>query len=194
MGALHVFQVLLFLKVKHGKLLALNMYLLGLLPMAFTRLLLNICYIYGFTIFPMIISLSTLVGDYCLNEYFKQFYGIAGIALATSIMNVVRLALYLILIEYKIKLHMDYKELLSFCARYIAQVALFGVPFYMIYTYFYAFLHQASWTFSLSFMQISAEFFIDGIGLWFWVGPLVCSYLLALYFTRSWFGIKVIYL
>ena len=172
---------------------ALNMYLLGLLAMAFTRLLLNICYIYGFTIVPMIISLSTLVGDYYLNEYFKPHYGIAGIALATSIMNFVRLALYLILIEYKIKLHMDYKELFSFLVRYALQVVLCGVPFFWAYTAIYRFLQQAIFDISLRFVHLNAAFFIDGLGLWFWVGPIVCSYLLVLYFTRSWFGIKVSY-
>lgn len=173
---------------------ALNMYLIGLLPMAFTRLLLNICYIYGFTIVPMMISLSTLVGDYYLNEYFKQFYGIAGIALATSIMNFVRLALYLVLIEYKIKLHMDYKELFSFLARYIAQVGICAMPFLWIYTIYYGFLEQAAFDISLGFMHLNAAFFIDGLGLWFWVGPLVLGYLLMIYFTRSWFNIKVIYI
>lgn len=173
---------------------ALNMYLLGLLAMAFARLLLNICYIYGYTIVPMIISLSTLVGDYYLNEYFKQFYGIAGIALATSIMNFVRLGLYLILIEYKIKLHMNYKELVSFLVRYIVQVVLCGLPFFWAYKIFYGFLERAAFEFSLGFVQIKPAFFTDSLGLWFWVGPIVCSYLLVLYFTRSWFGIKVSYI
>ncbi len=173
---------------------ALNMYLIGLLPMAFTRLLLNICYIYGFTIVPMIISLSTLVGDYYLNEYFKSFYGIAGIALATSIMNFVRLALYLILIEYKIKLHMNYKELCSFLVRYALQVAFCSVPFFLMYKTLYASFQQTAFEVSLGFIHFNGAFFIDGLGLWFWVGPLVCGYLLTLYFTRSFFAIKIMYI
>jgi len=142
----------------------------------------------------MIISLSTLVGDYYVNEYFKQFYGIAGIALATSIMNFVRLALYLILIEYKIKLHMNYKELVSFLIRYGFQVFVCGWPFFLSYTFLYRLLEFANFSFYVGFLHLKPEFFINNVGLWLWVGPLVCAYLLVIYFTRAWFGIRVSYI
>jgi peptidoglycan biosynthesis protein MviN/MurJ (putative lipid II flippase) len=173
---------------------ALSMYLIGLLPMAFTLLLLNICYIYGYTFVPMIISLSTLAGDYYLNEFFKQYYGIAGIALATSIMNFVRLILYLILIEYKIKLHMNYAQLFSFLIRYSIQVIALGAVFFGCYKAIFQAWQAAAFDASLGFVHLTPSFFLDGLGLWIWVGPLVALYLGSLYFTRTWFKIEVMYL
>lgn len=169
-------------------------YLIALPFMANNRFLLNVCYIYKITFAPVIIAIVTTACNYFLNKMLISSMGTVGLALGTSIACILQTIFYIILIHYKVDIKIDGTKFITFFLNYLIQLTLTSSIFYALYHFCYTLIAQQTFTKEFIFFTINQSFFIDGLGFWFWIGPLCLLYLATLYGTKKWFRIDIFYL
>ncbi len=156
--------------------------LLGLFFFAINKILLNVYYSLHHTVIPAIIAVGAVTTNIFLNWFLISYLQAVGLALATTVAAILQtLFLYGILYFFGINLYLTH--LLAFCIKYVGQIIVVGIGFIATY-----------WTIITLFSLGSLSFFIDSIGFWLWVGPLSGLFMLTLYVTRTWFGIRVLFL
>lgn len=155
----------------------------GLFFFAINKIILNVYYSLHHTVVPAIIAVSSVIINTFLNWLFIDSMQAAGLALATTTAVCVQSLLLFGGLHYYLGLHLYLPSLLLFFARYCIQLVTIGVVFIVLY-------HGIVYGLFFS----SAFFFIDSFGFWIWVTPLSMLFMLMLYMTRSWFGIRILFL
>ncbi len=156
--------------------------LIGLFFFAINKILLNVYYSLHHTVIPAVIAVSSVATNIFLNWLLIDYLQAVGLALATAVAAILQtVLLYGILRYFEINLYLT--NLFLFCVKYLAQIAMVGIFFMSIYWIIITFLSL-----------VSFSFFVDSIGFWLWVGPLCGLFMLTLYATRAWFGIRILFL
>ncbi len=185
----HKFFITLFLSNKFSLAQAdeaatiLRVFLVGLFFFSINKILLNIYYVLHQTAIPAVIAVVAV----CINVIFAWFsidmYQAAGVAVAITIAAIIQTILLYGFLSYLLKLPLYAKDLALFIMRYSIQLLIVGLFFFTI---FYGVSGKLS--------AYNMIFFTDKIGFWLWVSPLCALFMGTLYYTRAFFGVRVLFL
>lgn len=163
-------------------------FLSGLLFFSLNKILLNIYYSLSDSKIPMFVSIFATIMNYSLSKTLMPWFNAMGVAFATTIsLGFIQTFLFFIFLFKKYKFTIYPKNLFTFIYRYLIQLTVVLVIFFI--TYF-----AISNLIKYYFPEVLAHFLIDKIGFWFWVGPLCALVFLILYFTKKMFGVKLYFL
>ncbi|MBP9765306.1 murein biosynthesis integral membrane protein MurJ [Candidatus Babeliales bacterium] len=168
-------------------------YLVGLLSFSLNKILLSIFYALRMTVIPMIASIIAIFINYTLNQHLIIKYGAAGIAFASSLSAIIQTIFLCTLLLHHLKLAWPMKTWFMFIRQYCIQITLCSSLLWASYTTLYWIIASKSWTIVTPLCTVTTKTFLQGFGVWFWVGPLCLTYLGLLYITRSWFDIQLTY-
>lgn len=168
-------------------------YLVGLLFFSLNKILLSLFYALRLTIVPMIASIIAIGINYYLNQELIQYYGAAGIALASSISAISQTILLSLFLSRKIHFPWLAHKWLRFLIQYFAQLTLWSAFLWIAYRAIYAWIESMHLCLNLPYLTITQETLLHGFGIWSWVGPLSLVYLVAMYISRNFFGIYLSY-
>ena len=158
-------------------------YLFGLFFFCLNKVLLNMYYALRVTWIPSAISVVSTSLNVVLNYVLMPLWGAPGLALATAIAGIIQTILLLIFLIIRFEFKMYPAAFFLFLYRYTVQlVVMFSL---MLATYYIL-------RFMMSYLPAYiADFFLNNVGLWIWVGPLFIIFIAALYFTRSLFKVRL---
>jgi len=158
----------------------------GLFFLAFNRVLLNFYYARHVTWLPGIIATIGAAINIALDFVFIKYFQAMGLALGTTIAGAIQTVLFVLFLHLYFDLTIYIQRFLSFAFRYLIQILFVFTIFYGIYV---GLVHI------IGFLpEVFANFFINKIGIWLWVGPLCLGAFGVLYITRRFFGIKLYFL
>ena len=156
--------------------------LCGLFFFAINKILLNVYYSLHHTGIPAAIAVLAVGTNIFLNWLLIDYWHAVGLALATTIAALLQTILLYVVLYYYFKLNLYLKNLTLFILRYAGQMGIIGAGFIGIY-----------WIGSVLFDYFSSSFFLTSVGFWLWVGPLCALFMLTLYITRAWFGVRILF-
>ncbi|MCX5922915.1 MAG: murein biosynthesis integral membrane protein MurJ [Candidatus Dependentiae bacterium] len=160
---------------------------LGLFFFSLNKILLSLYYALHVTWIPTIISIITTLLNIALDYVLMTHFQSIGLALATTIsMGVVQTLLFVVFLRYYFKFSFYLKNFLNFFIRYTAQLALILTASYGLYRLCLVLVAKLPITL--------ASFMLNGLGFWFWVGPLCGAAALTIFCTRRLFNIKLHFL
>lgn len=168
-------------------------YLAGLLCFSLNKVLLSIFYALRQTMIPMIVSAIAIGINYHLNGQLIAHQGAAGIALASSIAAASQTILLTLYLSNFLHIDWQIKKWTQFIVAYLLQLGVCSGLLYLAYVAMYELIAQLSFSKKILFLTITQDWFLHGIGVWLWVGPLCLIYLAALYLSRGRFGIYLSY-
>jgi putative peptidoglycan lipid II flippase len=162
-------------------------FVVALFFFSLNKILLNIYYGLHVTIIPTIISIIATALNILLDYILLAKYKAVGLAAATTIsLGIIQTILLAIFLFWRFKFKIYLKDFMSFFVRYTVQMAIvFSIAYglYGIIEQYIGLLPQAL-----------AHFLLNGLGFWFWVGPLCGIVMVALFYSRSTFKIKLHFL
>lgn len=159
-------------------------YLSALVFYALNKVLVNVFYALHDTVSPTIALAISAFINLAINILGMYYFGIYGIAAATSIAGIVLTILYFYFLNKKFKFKFYYANYFKFLAKYLLQLICVSLIFLAIY-------------FSVFFVLGYTDyynFFKNSFGYWLIVSPIVVICALLLYKTKKIFGIKIYYL
>lgn len=164
----------------------LNVYLMSLFFFAINKIIVNVYYALHNTWIPGFAAAISVGINFYLNILLMPYFDAAGLAAATTIATMVHTVGLFTLLHYYFGLTLYVKNFINFLSRSMFQTALVGLPFLGLYFLGVYLLSSLS-------TQLSG-FFLSSIGFWFWVGPVCGLYMLMLYISRSYFGVRILFL
>lgn len=168
-------------------------YLVGLLFFSLNKIFLSIFYALRLTIIPMIASMIAIGINYYLNYGLIQYYGAAGIALASSIAAISQTMFLGWFLSTHLKLSWRTNAWISFAGKYLVQLTLCSATLWMLYLGLYQIIGSMHFNWNLYIVHVTQETFLHGFGIWFWAGPLSLGYLGLIYISRQYFDIYLSY-
>lgn len=174
-------------------------YLVGLLSFSLNKVFLAIFYALRLSFIPMIGTILSIIINYSLNRLLLEHYQATGIAFASSMASIVQSICFLLFLYIHLKLTFYAKEYLQFFFAYLMQLSFFCSLFWFIYQLLHTIVSLQNFNFFIHIpmfkvITITPQFFLQGIGIWFWAGPLSLVLLWLLYATRKQFAISLAYL
>jgi putative peptidoglycan lipid II flippase len=162
-------------------------FMIGLFFFAFNKILLNVFYALHETKVPTIISIIATVINIGLNIVLINPLRGMGLALATTLAGIIQTFLLLYFLRTRFGFHGYIHQWGVFLVRYGMQLSIVVVGFLALY---------AGITGSIQTWLPApiAQFFLNKIGFWLWVGPLCLIAGLVLYFYRRLFGVRLYFL
>lgn len=159
----------------------------GLFSFSANKILACLFYAIHVTWVPALISLVAITLNMLFNWFFLSWFGIFGLAFATTLSAIIQTIILLFVLHKSYKVHVHAIHFLRFIIRYGAQILMVGGIFYGIYCGIIAFITHL--------LPQSLEYvLLKTIGLWVWVGPLAAIMFGSLWITRTWFGVHVYFL
>lgn len=171
--------------LKTGNVLIISV--LGLFFFSLNKIILNIFYAQHKTALPTIIALLSTGANIALNFMLMPVFGILGLAFATTSAAIIQTLLSLIFLRFSLRFTFYSKNFFSFFYRYCMQLGTIGCLFLASY---YA-LHTSI---VLTCSPAINNFLLNQAGFWIWTAPLSCATFAALYYSRSFFGVKLYFL
>lgn len=160
---------------------------IGLFFFCLNKILLSMFYALHETFISTIISLATTLLNTLLNIILMKFYGVWGIALATSVAAGVQTVLFLWVLRTKFNFNLYLHRHIQFMVRFTLLLSSIGVLAGILYkTLMRVIMKFCS--------QNSIIICTTGLGYWAVVLPVVALALLALWFTRKYVGIKLYFI
>lgn len=170
----------------HEASLALQGLLIGLFFVSLNKIILSIYYALDSTFLPTAIALFGTVINTLLNIALVPVWGTFGLAIGTSVGEIVKTILLLYMLRKKFKFFLYFKNFGQFVARYFTQFMLLGSAFYLLYVLLLMFFSKMP--------SSLGNFFSNGLGFWLWVSTLSFTLFGLLYILRKVFKIKVYFL
>lgn len=165
----------------------LRMFLLGLFFFSFNKILLNLYYAMHVTWVPALIAAGATIVNVLLDSLFLNWLQASGLALATSLSSIVQASLFAYFLWKKYNIHLYVNPFILFALRYGIQLVIFFIPFITSY-------YVVEWFISVYFSSLLATFFLYKLGFWLWTGPLSLLLFLALWYSRSYFNVRLFFL
>lgn len=163
----------------------LTAYVVGLFFFSLNKILPNIYYAFHVTWLPAAASFVAAALNVLLDWILMQYYQAAGLAFACTLAAAIQVCILVYMLQrYGVQLYL--KSFVMFFARYMVQLGLMGAVFLQVY--------YGGALFIAHYAGSMANFLLNGLGLWLWVGPLCGLLMLGLLKTRSYFGIRVHFL
>lgn len=160
---------------------------LGLFFFSINKILLNIFYASHNTATPTLIAVISTSANIGLNYVLVRSFEIPGLALATTLAAALQTVLSLIFLHAQMKLKLYTKAFATFLSRALLQLATIGCVFLGCF-------YGIALAFNLLLPTKTALFFVSGIGIWLWVGPLALAAFAALFYSRKLFNVKLYFL
>lgn len=161
-------------------------YVSGLFFYALNRVLSNIYYSIHVTLIPTIISFIgaffNVVFDWILIKYFGAF----GLAVATVIASMIQTILFISVLHTKFNFVIYLQNFGVFLIRYLFQLLLMSLAFYLSYKIIFIGIKR--------YLPQFSEFLLNKVGLWFWIAPLTFMIFGLGYSLRKVFKIKIHFL
>ncbi len=170
-----------------------NAYLIGLLFFSLNKVFLGIFYALRLTLIPMFASLVAIGINYMLSEHLIHYYGASGVAFAASISAIIQTILLCLFLSKHLKISWSAKKWIQFIGNYIVQITLFSAVLWFSYRSIFSLISLLTFKLNITFITLTAQSFLHGLGIWFWVGPLSLVYFAGLYYSRTFFNIKLSY-
>lgn len=161
-------------------------FLCGLFFFAINKILLNVYYALHHTLIPGLIAAFAMICNTVLNWVLLDILGANGLVLATTIAGVLQTILLFAVLHYHFQLPIYMKTLARFMGRCLVQQVVIAIPFLLVYQLLYYAISQMP--------PFVVSIFINHIGFWLWVGPLLGAYMAAMYFTNRLFRIRLLFL
>lgn len=173
-------------------------YLTGLLSFSLNKIFLSIFYALRLSFVPMLATMISIIINYVLNSLLITHYQAAGIAFASSVASIIQTLFFLIFLYAHLKLQFNWKEYTTFFVKYSMQLLLFCSCFWILFKGIALFIEHTTFAYSIEVLgmhiyTINSHFFLKGIGIWTWAGPLSLLLLWLLYATRKTFAISLAY-
>lgn len=164
----------------------LQAFLVGLFFFAYNKIVLNVFYALHYVWNPTFITIIAVATNAVLNYLLVKLLALPGIALATSLAEIMRTLLFLIVLGHQARVHFNTKRFITFAAQYLMQIIFLSLPFLAIYRGIeYGIMH----------LPVSMHhFLLESLGFWLWVGPLTCVFFVVLWLTRRYFNIQLYFL
>jgi putative peptidoglycan lipid II flippase len=166
--------------------LALKGLLIGLFFVSLNKILLSIYYALDSTFLPTAISLFGTIINTLLNIALVPTWGIFGLAIGTSIGELVKTIIFVYMLRKKFNFALFYQNFLQFLLRFSLQLVVIGSILYGIYTFLIYCMNLLPFSYT--------RFFVHGFGFWIWAGLLSFTLFVLLYILRKVFKIKVYFL
>lgn len=185
----HKFFITLFLSDKFSLAQAyeaatiLRIFLTGLFFFSINKILLNVYYVLHQTAIPATIAVIAVFLNVILVWFSLDTYQALGVAGAITFAAIVQTVLLYGCLKYLFQLPLYMKDLLAFIMRYSIQILVIGL---LVWILFYGSMQML--------VAYKLIFFTDKIGFWLWVAPLCALFMGALYYTRTLFGVRVLFL
>lgn len=157
-------------------------FLCGLFFFSINKILSNVYYALHHTLIPGVIAVVAMVVNGFLDWILIDSWHAVGLAIATSFAGALQTVFLFGVLQNRFELNLYFGNFVQFIGRHLIQLITISIPFFGFY-----FL-------AISVLPQSASFFIDSIGYWLWIGPLCAGYMLSLYATRHWFGVRLLFL
>ena len=158
----------------------------GLFFFSINKILLNIYYARHNMMFPMIVSVISMMANIMLNWILVRFMYAPGLALGTTIAAALQTGLSLYCLREYLGIKLYGAALASFVYRFMIQLSCVSGVTLLVYAFCY---------YAISCLSPAVSyFFLQSIGLWLWVCPLALGTFLALFYTRPLFNIKLYFL
>jgi putative peptidoglycan lipid II flippase len=164
----------------------LMVFTIGLFFFSLNKILLNIFYSMHAAWVTALVSLLATGCNILLNELLIRQFQTIGLATATTIAGITQSVLFLIILHKKYNFRLYIGHFMKFIVYYTAQLILFGTLFIIAYYGIIKGIQAIPSHYTL--------FFINSLGLWFWVGPLVLIFLFFIWYTRNLFKLKLYFL
>jgi putative peptidoglycan lipid II flippase len=158
-------------------------YTVGLFFASFNKILISIYYALRNTKVPAVISGLTIISNIIFNSLLIGPLQSSGLALASAISWMLQTIMFVVCLHYLFDMKVYVGAFLHFAVRYALQLACIGGLFFGVF----AALVSIIWWYIPSI----SGFFIAGLGLWLWVGPLCLLFFLAMWYTRKAFGVRL---
>jgi len=166
--------------------LLLQIYLMGLVFVAFNKIMRIMFYSLHNTWLPALISLVTVSVNFFINKNCVFLLQAPGLALATTVSSIIQTMLFALSLKLYFNFKLYFGRIFQFFIRYSIQLFVVGMPFYLIY---YGLLYVIK----LQSAYVS-HLLLDTILFWFWLGPLYLLFLLSLLKLRNRFTIKLYFI
>ncbi len=166
--------------------LLLQIYLVGLIFIAFNKIMRIMFYSLHNTWLPAMISLATVFVNFFINKNCVFLLQAPGLAFATTVSSIIQTMLFALFLKIYFNFKLYFGRLFQFLVRYTIQLLIVAIPFCLIY-----YILQ-----SLIVMQSAyvSYLLLDTILFWFWSGPLYLLFLLSLLKLRNRFTIKLYFI
>jgi len=164
----------------------LRAFLWGLFFFAINKILLNIYYAFNSVWMPAGITIVAVIFNALMNMILVSWFGLPGLAFATSLSEIVRFVLFIVILMLFKHTYFDVKRFVIFVWRYGIQLCVIGIPFMGLY-------FALTWGIRLLSTQL-AYFLLNGLGLWIWVAPLSLTFFGALWLSRNYFKVHLYFL
>lgn len=161
-------------------------FLAGLFFFAINKILLNVYYALHHTLIPGIIAIVSVCCNTFLNWVLIDVWKAVGLAIATTLAGILQTILLFGVLYYWVQLPLYFASLLQFILRYTVQLILFGLPSIMVYG-------MAQWIIAAYSSEYMQYILLNTIVFWVWVIPLCLLFMTALYTTRHFFGVRIIF-
>jgi len=165
----------------------LRMFLIGLFFFSLNKILLNLYYAMHVTWIPALITAGVTIINVILDSLFLNWLQASGLALATSLSSMIQALLFAYFLYNKYGVRLYIMPFMLFTIRYTIQLITLFIPFIIFYYIF-------EW-FMISHIPSSmATFLLYKLGFWLWVGPLSLLLFILLWYSRSYFKVRLYFL
>lgn len=167
--------------------LILNVFMLGLFFFSLNRILLNLYYALHNTRIPALVSLVATLVNVALNWCLLDVLQAPGLALATVISAGVQTLCYLAYLYLYASFDFYVADFFVFIMHYLMQLSAIGSLFILTY-------YLISKVIMILLPAYMAELLLYKLLLWAWVGPLCLAVFALLYYSRTFFKVRLYFL
>lgn len=162
-------------------------FLLGLFFFSMNKVLMSIYYALHQMWVPAIITIIVTGINIFLNAWWVTTFQATGLALATVTSAAVQTVMFVALLYLKFNFRLYHLNFLEFLYRYLLQIIIIVPIFFGIYkTIFYLIIKLLP--------ESLACLLTMTIAFWIWVVPLCCLLMIALFYTRTLFKVRLYFL
>jgi putative peptidoglycan lipid II flippase len=165
----------------------LTVFMAGLFFFSMNRILLNLFYALHDTRTPALICVVATITNIGMNYIFMGPWRVQGLALATVLSGAVQMILSIWYLRSKRDFMFYPAHLVQFLQKNIMQIIVIAPIFVGCY-------YTAEYLIALYIPAQAASQLLNSWYFWLWTGPLCAAAGLALYMTRSMFGIRIYFL
>lgn len=165
----------------------LMVFMAGLFFFSMNRILLNLFYALHDTRTPALICVVATITNICMNYICMGPWRVQGLALATVLSGVVQMILSIWYLRSRRNFMFYPAHLVQFLQKNIMQIIVIAPLFVGCY-YAVEYLIISCFSDQITVQMLNSWYF------WLWTGPLCAAAGLALYMTRSMFGIRIYFL
>lgn len=160
---------------------------LGLFFYSINKIMVNIFYASHKTFVPSSIAITATLFNIGLNYLLMPYMEIAGLALASTCAAAIQTVLSYYFLRKTLNIRLYAGAFVLFLYRFMIQLTTVGCAFLTLYWGIKMMISRLLW-------HHYVTFFLQELGLWFWVAPLALATFATLLYSRRYFNVKLYFL